>query len=94
MGLGGHGFEPWPNLSTIPLLISETRQVRGRTGTPHFRIMGRRCPDVTNKVEKDVKPNQTIILSHTSGRLCKACVSVCEPSVSNGRRNVTNSCFM
>ena len=30
------------------------------SGTPYFVIMGQGHPDITNKVEKDVKSNQSI----------------------------------
>ena len=65
LGLGGRGFNPGPNPSSdslsISLLISETLHInnKSRTRTPRSRIICRGHPDIINKVEKDVKPNQT-----------------------------------
>ena len=63
LGLGGCGFDPWPNLNSdllsISLLISETLIILGRTVMTHFRIIWQEHPDITNKLYRDVKPNKT-----------------------------------
>ena len=41
------------------LVRNSTLIIRGRSGMPRIRIMWQGHPDITNKVEKDVKSNQT-----------------------------------
>ena len=71
LGLGGRGFDSQPNMgrdqphgmvdcqSSCQVVKHLTLKVRNRSGTPRFRIKGQGHPDITNKVEKDVKLKQT-----------------------------------